>query len=78
MSMRWRLNGDLVCAAMTEEEDGDTYIDDRLHYQLSVNCRAIIADVDHEENALWHWVDNETFLRAIKDCRQKSEGKRNE
>ena len=65
MSIRWRLDGDLVCAAMTEVKDGDCYIDDRLHYQLSVISRAIIADVDHESNGLWHWVpDDNKCLRA--------------
>ena len=64
MSIRWRPNGDLLCAAMSKAEDDDTYIDDRLHYQLSVISRAIIADVDHETNGLWHWVHSEDFLRA--------------
>ena len=65
MSIRWRLNGDMVCAAMSEAEEGDTYIDDKLHYQLSVISRAIIADVKHEINGLWHWVHSEkVFLRA--------------
>jgi len=59
MSIRWRLNGDLLCAAVTEPEEDDCYIDDRLHYQLSVISRAIVADVNHEENGLWHWVHNE-------------------
>lgn len=56
MSIRWRIDGSLVCAAMSEPEEGDTYIDDRLHYQLSVISRAIIADSDHENNGLWWWV----------------------
>ena len=64
MAIRWRLDGRLVCAAMSEPEEGDCYIDDRLHYQLSVISRAIIADVDHEKNGLWHWIHNNTFLRA--------------
>lgn len=64
MSIRWRLNGDMICAAMSEAEDDDTYIDDKLHYQLSVVSRAIIADVDHESNGLWHWVHGKSFLRA--------------
>jgi len=65
MSIRWRINGELICAAMSDPEDGDTYIDDRLHYQLSVISRAIIADIDHETNGLWHWVHGK-FLRAIR------------
>ena len=64
MSIRWRNNGDLVCAAVSEATDGDTYIDDRLHYQLSVVSKAIIADINHESTGLWHWVHGDTFLRA--------------
>lgn len=59
MSMRWRLDGQLVCAAMTEPEPDDTYIDDRLHHQLTAVSKAVIADPDHEHNALWHWVHDE-------------------
>jgi hypothetical protein len=64
MAIRWRKNGDLMCAAMSSPEEDDTYIDDRLHYQLSVISRAIIADINHEKNGLWHWVHNK-FLRAL-------------
>ena len=66
MSIRWRKNNELVCAAMSEPEVGDTYIDDRLHYQLSVISRAIIADINHEKNGLWYWIhNNKKYLRAI-------------
>jgi hypothetical protein len=68
MSIRWRKSGDLVCAAMFEEEEGDTYIDDRVHYQLSAVSKCIIADVNHETNGLWHWVHTDEirlFLRAV-------------
>ena len=66
MAIRWRKNGELLCAAISKPEKDDTYIDDRLHYQLSVISRAIVADIDHENNGLWHWVHNEhKFLRAI-------------
>lgn len=58
----------MLCAAMSEAEPGDCYIDDRLHYQLSVISRAIIADVDHENNGLWYWVHDEGHrLRAIRE-----------
>jgi len=58
----------MVCAAMSEAEPEDSYIDDRLHYQLSVISRAIIADVSHKSNGIWHWVHGEhEFLRAIKE-----------
>ena len=63
MAIRWRIDGALVCAAMSDEEDGDCYIDDRLHYKLSVEERALVADIDHEKNGLWHW-SHGSFLRA--------------
>jgi len=65
MAIRWRKDGTLMCAATSSAEEGDTYIDDRLHYQLSVISRTIIADIDHEENGLWYWVyDNHDRLRG--------------
>ncbi len=65
MSIRWRTDGRLLCAATHGEEPGDTYIDDRLHYWLSVVCRALVADVMHEQNGLWHWtLGDGPFLRA--------------
>lgn len=68
MAIRWRYNGDLICAAMSEPEEDDTYIDDRLHYQLSVISRSIMADINHEENGLWYWVHDEyTRLRGKKE-----------
>lgn len=64
MAIRWRKDGRLLCAAKSEPEEGDTYIDDRLHYQLSVISRAILADFNHEENGLWHWVHSDGYLRG--------------
>ena len=58
MAIRWRTDGRLVCAAMSEPEEGDMYIDDRLHYQLSVITKIIMADVQHKQNGLWYWVES--------------------
>lgn len=55
MAIRWRKDGRLICAAMSGPEEGDTYIDDRLHYQLSAITGSIVADVDHKTNGLWCW-----------------------
>lgn len=55
MSIRWRKTGELLCAAKTEPMKDDTYIDDRLHYELSAIKGFIIADKNHFENGLWHW-----------------------
>lgn len=59
MSIRWRESGELVCAAMSEPMDNDCYIDDRLHYKLSVELAVIIADEKHEDNGLWYWVETD-------------------
>ena len=34
MSIRWRLNGDMICAAMSKAEPDDCYINDRLHFNF--------------------------------------------
>ena len=66
MAIRWRIDGRLLCAAESKPKEGDTYIDDRLHYQLSVISRTILADPEHEDNRLWHWVHNEHHrLRGV-------------
>ena len=57
MSLRWRKSGNLYCAAKTEEKEGDTYIDDRLHYQLSVILKVIEPTMEEAETGLWKWRD---------------------
>lgn len=71
MAIRLRKSGALICAAMSAPEEGDSYIDDRLHYQLSVVSRAIVADVSHSENGLWHWVHGGVVLSGIKKPRDQ-------
>lgn len=74
MAIRKRLDGTLICAAMSDAEEGDTYIDDGLHYLLSVESKAILADVDHEKNGLWHWV-SDLSTRAVKvDWKENKNG----
>lgn len=55
MSIRWRKDGRLICGAKSEPEEDDTYIGDRLHYQLAVVERVLIPDPNEEENGLWAW-----------------------
>lgn len=55
MPIRWRKDGRLICSAMSEPEEGDTYIDGRLSYELTVNLKVIVADRDHKTNGLWYW-----------------------
>ena len=67
MSIRWRLNGDMLCAAMTEAEPDDCYIDDRLHYRLSVETQIILPALDEEQTGRWYWTCEYTCrdLRAV-------------
>lgn len=61
MSIRWRRTGELICGAMSRPEEGDTYINDRLHHQLHQVAHVILPDIDHESNGLWHWVSDGPF-----------------
>ena len=54
MSLRWRNTEQLLCAAKTNPEDGDTYIDDRLHYKLAL-IGAIEPSLDEKISGLWFW-----------------------
>lgn len=55
MSLRIRRTGEILCAAHTEPQEGDTYLDDNIHYHLSVLTEAIIASPNHKEDNLWFW-----------------------
>ena len=58
MSLRWRATGgELLCAAKHEAQENDTYIDDNLHYQLSVELKIITPQADEHESGVWHWVN---------------------
>lgn len=54
MSLRWRVDGRLLCGAKTEPEQDDCYIDDRLHYHMSLTG-IIEPDQNEAETGLWHW-----------------------
>ena len=56
MAVRIREDGSIVCAAKSEPEEGDTYIDDSLHYRLAVLEKVLIPDKNESENGLWHWI----------------------
>ncbi len=56
MALRWRKNGDLLCAAKHPGMPNDTYIDDKLHYRLSIEAHVIIAALDEEQSGRWYWV----------------------
>lgn len=55
MSLRIRKSGEILCAANTELEEGDTYLNDEIHYYLSVLTSAIVASENHSDDNLWFW-----------------------
>ena len=70
MSLRWRKTGELVCAAKSEPEEGDTYINDRLHYELSVIQKTIVPDLQEEKTGRWFWLHGECQIAEHPDdCR---------
>lgn len=40
---------------MFKAEEGDTYVDDKLTYQLAVKMNVLVADENCKDNGLWHW-----------------------
>jgi hypothetical protein len=57
MAVRIRKDGRIFCAALRTKEDGDTYIDDDLHYELSVIKKVLVTEPieKHMINAEWWW-----------------------
>ena len=55
MSLRWRKTGELICGAKSKPMDTDIYIDDRLHYELSVIQKMVVPDANEKINGVWHW-----------------------
>lgn len=44
MAVRIRKGGKIVCAAMNPKRQGDIYIDDGLHYYLSVEQKLLVTE----------------------------------
>ena len=60
MALRIRKDGRILCAAMHPPQNGDTYIDDGLHYEMSV-IHKVIASEPHEKHQIsgeWWWTGN--------------------
>lgn len=57
MAMRVRADGTMWCAAYTEPQEGDTYIDDALHHQMVAVHGVIVAYPmpRHEDEPQWFW-----------------------
>lgn len=60
MALRIRKDGNILCAAIHPEKEGDTYIDDGLHYQMSVEHKVIVTEPHekHIKNGQWWWRGN--------------------
>jgi hypothetical protein len=60
MAVRIRKDGRILCAAMHEAKEGDTYIDDGLHYHLSVEKKVLVTEPHerHKESGEWWWKGN--------------------
>lgn len=65
MSIRWRKTGALVCGAKSESMEGDVYIGDGLHYELSAIQKVLVPDRNEDENGLWYWLHGQggVFIR---------------
>lgn len=57
MALRIRKDGRILCAAMHLAEEGDTYIDDTLHYQMSCEHKVICTTYmeQHKLSGEWWW-----------------------
>lgn len=57
MAIRVRSDGTMWCAAHTPALDGDTYIDDALHYEMSIVHSVLVSlpMPEHETNPRWWW-----------------------
>jgi hypothetical protein len=57
MSLRIRRDGRVLCASMHPEEPGDVYINDGLHYFLSVEAKVLVTEYadDHAKRGEWWW-----------------------
>ncbi len=60
MALRIRKDGRILCAAIHSEEVGDTYINDGLHYEMSVINKVIGTEENekHKIHGQWWWINN--------------------
>jgi hypothetical protein len=60
MALRIRKDGRVLCAAMHPVELGDTYIDDGLHYEMSVIHGVLVTEPmeHHQTRGEWWWRGN--------------------
>ena len=60
MALRIRADGRVLCAAHHSAEPGDTYLDDAMHYFLSVEAHVLVTEPieRHRERGEWWWAGN--------------------
>jgi len=59
MAVRIRKDGRVLCAAMHPAEAGDIYVDDGVHYHLSVEAKVLVTE-PHERHRIhgeWWWIN---------------------
>jgi len=66
MAVRVRMNGQMVCAAQSDAEAGDVYIDDAVHHLLHTDLKIIGTD---DEGDTWR------VASSLRPCRCCSEEK---
>lgn len=72
MAIRVRADGTMWCARHAEELPGDTYIDDNLHYEMSIVHGVIVAlpMPEHIKHPQWWWTEqaptNANFNMAVR------------
>lgn len=62
MAVRIRENGSIFCATLSEPEEGDTYLNDGISYELSVVQKALVTTKNgyHMKNGgEWWWKGSE-------------------
>lgn len=68
MAVRIRKNGKIFCAALSKALEGDCYIDDGLHYELSVERKLLVTTENeyHIKNGgEWWWKGQEPLNARI-------------
>lgn len=64
MALRIRADGTVLCAAMHPEQPGDTYLDDGLHYRLSVDFRVLVTEPMELPDGRGHGVHGQWWWRG--------------
>jgi hypothetical protein len=67
LAIRIRKDGRILCAARYLEEDGDCYLDDGIHYLLSVEHKVLVTEPmksseghgGHSKHGEWWWKGQE-------------------